>query len=71
MMVERELTPNQIRNRLILVARTIVREHASIDGSCAVCRVAGCLAVQAAVAYLERCGSVARPVRPPVDGREL
>lgn len=53
--LERELSPAQIRNRLILAARRIVADHAPDDGGrCPVCRVANCAAALMAVAYLEQ-----------------
>jgi len=69
-MVERELTPNQIRNRLILAAWTIARDHAPVDGRCPVCRLNGCNAALVAVAYLKQCGEgVARGPGQPAAGR--
>jgi hypothetical protein len=47
------LSLTQIRNRLILSARWIVRDHhPGPDGRCPVCRVPDCPAVSAARDYL-------------------
>ena len=75
--VERELTPTQIRNRLILAVRAIAGDHAPVDGHCPVCRVTGCSAALVAVAYLEQHGTDAQApglqytpaVRRPVERR--
>ncbi|GLY21838.1 hypothetical protein [Micromonospora sp. NBRC 101691] len=44
----------QIRNRLVLAARWILRDHRpTSDGRCPVCRVPDCEAVAAARDYLD------------------
>lgn len=44
----------QIRNRLILDARTVLRTHEpGPDGRCRLCRVPGCQPAGDAAAYLE------------------
>lgn len=55
------LSPTQIRNRMILSARMIAREHTpGPNGRCPVCRVAGCQARVDALAYLAAVDGPAR-----------
>ncbi|MDG4828330.1 hypothetical protein O7627_03300 [Solwaraspora sp. WMMD1047] len=59
-------SPTQVRNRLILAARYIVAEHRpTVDGSCPVCRFAGCQALLTAQAYLDSVGA------PPARGADI
>ncbi|SCL23639.1 hypothetical protein GA0074692_1618 [Micromonospora pallida] len=52
------LSPAQIRNRLTLAARWILRDHRpDPDGRCPVCRVPDCPAATAARDYLAAPGS--------------
>jgi hypothetical protein len=52
------LSPAQIRNRLTLAARWILRDHRpDPDGRCPVCRIPDCPAATAARDYLAASGS--------------
>ncbi|WP_148086327.1 hypothetical protein [Micromonospora sp. HM5-17] len=60
------LSPAQVRNRLILVARRIVADHApDREGICPVCGVLHCEARAVAQGYLSRVAPV--PPRPPLS----
>lgn len=50
--MERDLTPAQVRDRLVLAARRIRADHAPVGGRCPVCRVADCEAAEVAATYL-------------------
>ncbi|MEQ4300386.1 hypothetical protein ABNF97_03150 [Plantactinospora sp. B6F1] len=61
--MELRLTPVQVRNRLILVARRIVADHApDAEGICRTCGVLHCEALAAARGYLARVEQPRRPL---------
>ncbi|MEN3615707.1 hypothetical protein [Plantactinospora sp. ZYX-F-223] len=61
--MELRLTPVQVRNRLILVARRIVADHApDAEGICRTCGVLHCEALAAARGYLARVEEPRRPL---------
>ncbi|MFY1674508.1 hypothetical protein ACN27G_31955 [Plantactinospora sp. WMMB334] len=61
--MEPRLTPVQVRNRLILVARRIVADHGpDVEGVCRACGVLHCEALSAALGYLARVEEPRRPL---------
>ncbi|GIG89255.1 hypothetical protein [Plantactinospora endophytica] len=61
--MELRLTPVQVRNRLILVARRIVADHRlDAEGICRTCGVLHCEALAAARGYLARVEEPRRPL---------
>ncbi|WP_422772356.1 hypothetical protein ACN28C_04725 [Plantactinospora sp. WMMC1484] len=61
--MELRLTPVQVRNRLILVARRIVADHRTdVEGICRTCGVLHCEALAAALGYLARVEEPRRPL---------
>jgi hypothetical protein len=52
--MERDLTPTQVRLRLVLAARRIVADHVPVDGRCRLCRIEHCSAARMAAAFLGR-----------------
>ena len=58
----------QIRNRLVLTARAILRQHGpGSDGRCPVCRVPGCPVATAARNLLRAEGTRRRTASGPTD----
>lgn len=68
------LSPAQVRNRLILAARRIVAEHwPRQDDRCPVCRIPNCRALTVATDYLNSTGPPPpqkRTQRPAADSSE-
>lgn len=61
--MELRLTPIQVRNRLILVARRIAADHSpDAEGICPTCGVLYCEALAAALGYLARVEQSGRPL---------
>jgi hypothetical protein len=61
----------QIRNRLVLTARTVLRQHRpGPDGACRVCRVPECPVATAARALLRTAGDAPQRSTPGVPDRD-
>lgn len=65
------LSHAQVRNRLILSARMIVRDHWPVGDGCPVCKVANCWPLRVGCAYLDAVGDTYLPIPKPTDATRI